>query len=179
MKTLIMVSTLIFASLSFGQMRNLDELSQAANQLVMNYGDRLDSIDQAQVRRHLRAIQFVFRNAGYSAPNTERLICSNNAELLNLETGTVIYKFTFTSTCREALKNAQQGLNFCADGAELVSPYSGTIYDFSFSSNCKEAINDIREYGRFCGNNADLRDDEGTLIYDFSFNSECREALKI
>ena len=181
MKKQISILFMLSISIStFSQTNSLEEISQEVNQLISVHGDKLDENDQILVRKNLRQIINVFKVNGYGVPTGGSFICdSNNNQLINIENGKLVYDFSTSENCQEALRNVKMGKSFCDYSDNTLRQASGVfVFDFSDGVNCKEAIESIYVVKKFCDyTDNTLRKFDGTLLYDFSSKEECLKGL--
>ena len=177
------ISVLLMLSISFSafsQTNTLEETSQEVNQLISLHGDKLNNDDQILVRKNLRQIINVFKVNGYGVPAGGSFICdSNNNQLINLESGKLVFDFSNFENCQEALRNVKIGKSFCDYTDNTLRQASGVfVFDFSDGVNCKEAIESIYRVNKFCDyTDNTLRRFDGSLLYDFSSKEECLKGL--
>ena len=177
------ISVLLMLSISFSafsQTNTLEETSQEVNQLISLHADKLNNDDQILVRKNLRQIINVFKVNGYGVPTGGSFICdSNNNQLINLESGKLVFDFSNFENCQEALRNVKIGKSFCDYTDNTLRQASGVfVFDFSDGVNCKEAIESIYRVNKFCDyTDNTLRRFDGSLLYDFSSKEECLKGL--
>ena len=177
------ISVLLMLSISFSafsQTNTLEETSQEVNQLISLHADKLNNDDQILVRKNLRQIINVFKVNGYGVPTSGSFICdSNNNQLINVESGKLIFDFSNYENCQEALRNVKIGKSFCDYTDNTLRQPSGVfVFDFSDGVNCKEAIESIYTVKKFCDyTDNTLRKFDGSLLYDFSSKEECLKGL--
>ena len=177
------ISVLCMLSISIpalSQTNSLEEISQEVNQLISIHGEKLNNDDKLLVRKNLRQVINVFKVNGYGVPTGGSFICdSNNNQLINLESGKLIFDFSNLENCQEALRNVKMGKSFCDYTDNTLRQASGVfVFDFSDGVNCKEAIESIYKVKKFCDyTDNTLRKFDGSLLYDFSSKEECLKGL--
>lgn len=177
------ISTFLLLSISisaFSQTNSLEDISKEVTLMVAAHGEKLDEEDKLSIRKNLRQVLQIFKMNGYSLPTSGSFICDNtNNQLVNVDTGIMIYDFSTTENCQEALANVKMGKSFCDYTDNTLSLADGKfVYDFSDAVNCKEAIESISKVKKFCDyTDNTLRRFDGVLLYDFSSKEECLKGL--